>query len=164
MLDFPEAMAGVLKLGRQAVRMIEEEINGATDNPLVYFKEDGFPEDQLISAGNFHGEYVAKASDFLGFALFELGKFSEARIQRYINGKISRLPHFLIKNGGLNSGMMISQYTTAALLSESKVLVKPASIDSIVTSAGQEDHVSMGGFAARKCGMLLDNVSHILGI
>ena len=84
-------------------------MNSATDNPLVYYKQEGVEEDQLVSAGNFHGEYVAKASDFLGFALFELGKFSDARTQRYINGKISRLPHFLIRNGGLNSGMMIVQ-------------------------------------------------------
>ena len=170
-LDFPEALAGIIKTLKMTVRMIEEEMNSATDNPLVYYKQDRVEEDKLVSAGNFHGEYVAKASDFLGFALFELGKFSDARIQKYINGKVSRLPPYLIKDGGLNSGMMIVQCkpshnsdTSAALLSESKVLVKPASVDSIVTSAGQEDHVSMGGFAARKCEMLLHNISHILGI
>lgn len=108
-LDYPEALAGIIKIKHMANRMIEEEMNGATDNPLVYFKEEGFENDELISAGNFHGEYVAKASDFIGFALFELGKFSEARIQRYINGKISRLPSFLVKKGGLNSGHMITQ-------------------------------------------------------
>ena len=84
-------------------------MNSATDNPLVYYKQDRVEEDKLVSAGNFHGEYVAKASDFLGFALFELGKFSDARIQKYINGKVSRLPPYLIKDGGLNSGMMIVQ-------------------------------------------------------
>jgi histidine ammonia-lyase len=109
LLDFPEALAGIKKTLGFCWKVIEEEMNSATDNPLVYFKEDGFEEDTLVSAGNFHGEYVAKAADFLGVALFELGKFSESRIQRYINGKISRLPPFLIKNGGLNSGFMIAQ-------------------------------------------------------
>lgn len=86
-------------------------MNSATDNPLVYFTEDGFAEDTLVSAGNFHGEYVAKAADFLGMALFTIGKFSEARIERYINGRVSRLHPFLIRNGGLNSGFMIAQCT-----------------------------------------------------
>ena len=103
----------------------------------MYSKEDGFENDMLISAGNFHGEYVAKAADFMAMALFNLGKFSESRVQRYINGRTSKLPDFLVKFGGLNSGFMISQYTTASLLSESKVLVKPASVDSISTSASQ---------------------------
>jgi histidine ammonia-lyase len=92
--------------------VVENEMNSATDNPLVYFREDGFQEDTLISAGNFHGEYVAKAADFLATALFTLGKFSEARIERYVNGKVSRLCPFLIKNGGLNSGFMIAQCTS----------------------------------------------------
>lgn len=98
----------------------------------------------MISAGNFHGEYVAKAADFLAMALFSIGRFSEARIERYINGRISNLPPFLIMEGGLNSGFMITQCTSytnedtsAALLSESKVLVKPASVDSISTSSSQ---------------------------
>ena len=108
-LDFPEALAGIIKTLKMTIRMIEEEMNSATDNPLVYYKQDRVEEDKLVSAGNFHGEYVAKASDFLGFALFELGKFSDARIQKYINGKVSRLPPYLIKDGGLNSGMMIVQ-------------------------------------------------------
>ena len=108
-MDFPEALAGVLKTIRMARRMIEEEMNSATDNPLVYYKQEGVEKAELVSAGNFHGEYVAKAADFLGFALFDLAKFSEARIQKYINGKVSRLPPYLIKNGGLNSGLMILQ-------------------------------------------------------
>lgn len=111
LLDCPESLAAVKRSLAFTWRLLEEEMNGATDNPLVYFKEDGFQEDQLISAGNFHGEYVAKAADFLAFAIFELGRFSEARIQKYVNGRISRLPHFLIKNGGLNSGFMIAQCT-----------------------------------------------------
>lgn len=159
-----ESLASAAEALTFCKRIVEEEINGATDNPLVFHKEDGFEKDELISAGNFHGEYVAKASDFIGMALFNIGKFSEARCQRYINDRISELPPFLVKDGGLNSGFMIAQYTTAALLSESKVLVKPASVDSISTSASQEDHVSMGGFAARKSSTLLHNVAHILGI
>lgn len=98
---------------------------------------------------------MAKSSDFLSMALFNLARFSEARIQRYINSRTSSLPGFLIEDGGLNSGFMIVQYTSAALLSESKVLAKPASADSIITSAGQEDHVSMGGYAARKSKLML---------
>lgn len=109
LLDFPEAISGIKKTLAYCKKIVENEMNSATDNPLVYFKEDGFNEDILVSAGNFHGEYVAKAADFIGVLLFEMGKFSEARIQRYINGKISRLSPFLIKNGGLNSGFMISQ-------------------------------------------------------
>lgn len=125
----------------------------------------------MISAGNFHGEYVAKASDFLAMALFNFGKFSEARIERYINGRISKLAPFLTREGGLNSGYMIIQCrnnnildTSAALLSETKVLVKPASVDSITTSSSQEDHVSMGGFAARKCRTVIDNMAQIVAI
>ena len=99
---------------KEAKRIIEEEMNGTTDNPLIFFKEDGFENDEIISAGNFHGEYVAKSADFLAFALFDLGKFSEARIQRYINGNISKLPYFLVEKGGLNSGHMITQCTLNA--------------------------------------------------
>lgn len=104
-------------------------------------------------------------------AMFNLARFSEARIQRYVNGRTSKLPDFLVKFGGLNSGFMISQCkllnnldTSASLLSECKVLVKPASVDSISTSASQEDHVSMGGFASRKAKMICENVAYILGI
>ena len=113
-MDFPEALAGIIMSIKEAKRIIEEEMNGTTDNPLIFFKEDGFENDEIISAGNFHGEYVAKSADFLAFALVDLGKFSEARIQRYINGNISKLPYFLVEKGGLNSGHMITQCTLNA--------------------------------------------------
>ena len=90
-------------------KFINEELNSATDNPLVYSKDDGFETDMLITAGNFHGEYVAKSSDFISMGLFSIGRFSEARVQRYVNERTSCLPGFLVKEGGLNSGYMIMQ-------------------------------------------------------
>lgn len=139
--------------------VIEIEINSATDNPLIF--ED---EDKVISGGNFHGQPVALAMDFLGIALSELANVSERRIERLVNYQLNDLPAFLTKKGGLNSGFMIAQYTAAALVSENKVLAHPASVDSIPSSANQEDHVSMGTIAARKARNIAYNVSRVLGI
>lgn len=140
-------------------RIVETEINSTTDNPIV------FPETrEVISGGNFHGEPVAFAMDFLGIALAELGNISERTIYRLIDHNLSEMPSFLIERSGLHSGFMITQYTAAALVSENKVLSHPASVDSIPTSAGQEDHVSMGTIAARKARQILGNVEYIVAI
>lgn len=135
------------------------EMNAVTDNPIV-FAETG----EAISGGNFHGQYLAMGLDFLGIALAELANVSERRIERLVNPALSGLPAFLVKHGGLNSGMMIAQYTAAALVSENKVLAHPASVDSIPTSANQEDHVSMGMTSARKAREILVNTANVLAI
>ncbi|MGE5673201.1 MAG: histidine ammonia-lyase [Mycobacterium leprae] len=135
------------------------ELNAVTDNPLL-FPEDG----DVISGGNFHGQPVALAMDYLGIALAELANMGERRIERLVNPQLSGLPAFLTAKGGLNSGMMILQYTAAALVSENKVLAHPASVDSIPSSANQEDHVSMGTIAARKARQILANVTRVLAI
>lgn len=140
-------------------RVIEIEINSATDNPLIF--ED---EMRVISGGNFHGQPVALAMDFLGIAVSELANVSERRIERLVNYQLNDLPAFLTKKGGLNSGFMIAQYSAASLVSENKVLAHPASVDSIPSSANQEDHVSMGTTAARKARSIIYNVSRVLGI
>ena len=135
------------------------EINSATDNPLI------FPEqDDHVEGGNFHGEPVALPLDMLGIALSEVANISERRTERLVNGSLSRLPRFLTKRGGLNSGYMIAQYTAAAIVSENKVLAHPASVDSIPTSANQEDHNSMGSIAAKKALTILENVEKVLAV
>ena len=139
-------------------KVINTEINSVSDNPLV------FPDGQVISAGNFHGQPVALAMDFLSIATAELGNISERRIERLLNPALSGLPPFLAVQGGINSGFMISQYTAASLVSENKVLSAPASTDSIPVSASQEDHVSMGTIAARKARAVVKNVARILAI
>ena len=142
--------------------IISVEMNSATDNPLIFPNE---PEDtQVLSGGNFHGEYPAKVLDMLAIAIHELAGISERRIERLNNPSLSRLPAFLIQKGGLNSGFMIAHCTAASLVSENKVLTHPASVDSISTSAAQEDHVSMGGFAARKAIKVVENVEYCLAI
>lgn len=133
-------------------------MNSATENPLV------FPDGQVMSGGNFHGQPVAMAMDFLAIALAEFASISERRVERMVNPTLSGLPSFLIEEGGLNSGFMIAQYTAAALVSENKVLAHPASVDSIPTSANKEDHVSMGTIAARKAGQVLENVKQVAAI
>lgn len=139
--------------------IINNEINAVTDNPII------FPEtNEAISGGNFHGQYLAIGLDYLGIALAELADVSERRIERLVNPQLSGLPAFLVKNGGVNSGMMIAQYTAASLVSENKVLAHPASVDSIPTSANQEDHVSMGMTAARKGREILFNTINVLAI
>jgi histidine ammonia-lyase len=138
---------------------IEIEINSVTDNPLI------FPaEGEALSGGNFHAQPIALAMDFLGIAVAELADISERRVARLVDHKLSGLPRFLIKNSGLNSGLMIPQYTCAALVSENKVLAHPASVDSIPTSANQEDHVSMGAHAARKARTIVENAQKVTAI
>lgn len=143
--------------------VIEIELNAATDNPLLFFDGD---EVIVLSGGNFHGEPVAIAMDYLAMALTELGNISERRITRLTDEASNAhvLPAFLIKHGGLNSGFMLVQYTAAALASENKVLAHPASIDTIPTSANTEDHVSMGCTAARQVCQILDNLEYILAL
>jgi histidine ammonia-lyase len=139
--------------------VLEIEINSATDNPLV------FPDhDRMISGGNFHGQPVALALDVLAIALSELAGIAERRVERLVNPHLSGLPPFLTKRHGLHSGLMLAQYTAAALVSENKVLAHPASVDSIPTSANQEDHVSMGTIAARKAAQVLEHAQQVTGI
>lgn len=139
---------------------IEIEMNGATDNPLIFVEEE-----DVISGGNFHGQPMALSFDFLGIAIAELANISERRLERLVNPSLSNgLPAFLIENGGLNSGFMIVQYSAASLVSENKILAHPASVDSIPSSANQEDHVSMGTIAARKAGEILDNARKVVAM
>jgi histidine ammonia-lyase len=143
-----------------AEETIAVELNSATDNPLV-FVEQG----ELVSNGNFHGQPVAFALDAAAIALAEFASISERRVERLVNPSLSDgLPAFLTRDGGLNSGFMIPQYVAAALVSENKVLCHPASVDSIPTSAGQEDHVPMGNASALKCWTVLGNVERALAI
>jgi histidine ammonia-lyase len=137
--------------------IIENEISSVTDNPIVFEEED-----RIISAGNFHGQPLAIALDSLAIALAELGSISERRIYKLISGTRG-LPAFLTPNPGINSGFMIAQYATAALVSKNKQLCTPASVDSIDSSNGQEDHVSMGANAATKCFQIMNNLEDILG-
>ncbi len=135
------------------------EINSANDNPLL-FPDDGDHRE----GGNFHGQPVALPMDFMAIALSELANISERRTERLVNGTLSGLPRFLAKEGGLNSGLMIAQYTAASIVSENKVLSHPASVDSIPTSANQEDHNSMGSIAARKCLKVMQNLEVVLAV
>jgi histidine ammonia-lyase len=144
--------------------VLEREIDAATDNPLV-FADGADGEGDVLSGGNFHGEPVALALDVLAIALAELGGISERRIERLVNPDYSGLPPFLVGGAhGLNSGFMMAQVTAAALVSENKVLAHPASVDSIPTSAGFEDHVSMGVTAATKARECLRNVETVVAI
>lgn len=148
---------------KDAIKYVEDkvniEMNSATDNPLIF--ED---TKDVISGGNFHGQPMALSFDFLGIALSELANVSERRLERLVNPALSKLPGFLAKNGGLNSGFMIVQYSAAALVSENKILAHPASVDSIPSSANQEDHVSMGTIAARKAREILENTRKVLAM
>ena len=155
----PQVLGATLDTFRYVQSVIEIEINSVTDNPLVFSKEG-----EILSGGNFHGQPIALAMDFLGIALSELANIAERRINRLVNPHLSGLPPFLIDESGLESGMMIAQYTAAALVSENKILSHPASVDSIPTSADQEDHVSMGTIAARKAREILENVKNVVAI
>jgi histidine ammonia-lyase len=135
------------------------ELNATTTNPLIFADTE-----EVRLGGNFHGQPIAMAADYLSMGLAELGSVSERRIERMVNSQLSELPAFLIKNGGLNSGYMIGQYVAAALVSENKVLAHPACVDSIPTSANKEDHVSMGSIAIRQTREILDNVEHVVAI
>jgi histidine ammonia-lyase len=138
--------------------MLETEINSVTDNPIV------FDEDKAISGGNFHGQTIALPVDYAAIAAAEIGNMSDRRIYLALDEKIPGLPRLLMRETGLNSGFMITQYTTAALVSENKNLCFPASADSIPTSMGQEDHVSMGSISARKALYIISNLEKILAI
>jgi histidine ammonia-lyase len=139
---------------------VEIELNAVTDNPIIFCETD-----QVLSGGNFHGQPMALAFDFLGIAISEMANISERRIERLVNPALSNnLPAFLVENGGINSGFMIVQYSAASLVSENKVLAHPASVDSIPSSANQEDHVSMGTIAARKAGEILNNARKVVSM
>jgi histidine ammonia-lyase len=145
--------------------VVSREINAVTDNPLIFLNPEDPSGGDIISGGNFHGQPVALAMDFLGIACAELANISERRLERLVNPALSNgLPAFLVKEGGLNSGFMIVQYTAASLVSENKVLAHPASVDSIPSSANQEDHVSMGTIAARKARQILGNARTVLAL
>lgn len=135
---------------------VEIEINSVTDNPIIFDNGD------VISGGNFHGQPMALSFDFLGIAVAELANVSERRLERLVNFQLNDLPPFLVKNGGLNSGFMITQYAAASLVSENKILAHPASVDSIPSSANQEDHVSMGTIAARKSMEIINNTRRVI--
>lgn len=155
----PQVHGAVKDTLKYCKNILEIEINSVTDNPLIFTETE-----EHLEGGNFHGEPIAFASDFLKIALAELGSISERRIARIVDGNLSGLPRFLTKKGGINSGLMIAQYTAASLVSENKVLSHPASVDSIPTSANQEDHNSMGSIAARKCYEVINNVKNIIAI
>jgi histidine ammonia-lyase len=139
-------------------RIFETEINSVTDNPNIFLEEDC-----IISGGNFHGQPLALGLDFLSIAIAELGSISERRTYQLISG-LRGLPAFLVDDPGLNSGLMIPQYTAASIVSQNKQLATPSSVDSIVSSNGQEDHVSMGANGATKCFKIIENLERILAI
>ena len=158
----PQVMGACLDQSRYVRDVLLREANAVTDNPLVFAQEDG--TSYMVSGGNFHAEPVALAADALACAIAEVGAIAERRIAMLIDAGVSRLPPFLTANAGLNSGFMIAHVTAAALASENKSLAHPASVDSLPTSANQEDHVSMATFGARRLGPMLDNTAHIIGI
>jgi histidine ammonia-lyase len=155
----PQVMGACLDLLNHAAATLEIEANAVTDNPLV-FAEDG----AILSGGNFHAEPVAFAADMISMAAAEIASLSERRIAVLIDPALSGLPAFLAEEGGLNSGFMILQVAAAALVSENKTLAHPASVDTIPTSANQEDHVSMATFAARKAGDIAANAANVVAI
>ena len=155
----PQVMGAALDLLANAARTLTIEAGAVTDNPIVF--ED---EDSAISGGNFHAQPVAFAADTIAMAMCEVGSLSERRTAVLIDPKMSGLPAFLVDDGGVNSGLMIPQVTQAALVAENRSLAFPASVDSVPTSAGQEDHVSMAPIAARKAGQIARNVAGIVGV
>ncbi len=155
----PQVVGACLDQLRHAATVLLREANAVTDNPLVFAEGQA-----LISGGNFHAEPVALAADGMALAIAEVGAIAERRIAMLIDSSVSRLPPFLTSDAGLNSGFMIAHVTAAALASENKSLAHPASVDSLPTSANQEDHVSMATFAARRLQAMISNTAHILGI
>lgn len=155
----PQVVGACLDVLRHVCSVLETEANAVTDNPLVFSGSDA-----VLSGGNFHAEPVALAADYLALSIAEIGSLSERRIALLIDSHLSGLPPFLVKDGGLNSGFMMAQVTAAALASENKSLAHPASVDSIPTSANQEDHVSMATFAANRLHTMLDNTAYIVAI
>ncbi|MGC2030366.1 MAG: histidine ammonia-lyase, partial [Steroidobacteraceae bacterium] len=155
----PQVMGACLDNLTHAARVLTIEANAASDNPLV-FADTG----EAISGGNFHAEPVAFAADIIALAIAEIGAISERRLALLLDSNLSALPPFLVRDGGLNSGFMIAQVTAAALASENKSYAHPASVDSLPTSANQEDHVSMATFAARRLGEMANNTAVVVGI
>ena len=154
----PQVVGACVDQLRHAALVLLREANAVTDNPLV------MPDGQMISGGNFHAEPVALAADAMANAIAEVGAIAERRIAMLIDAGVSRLPPFLTADAGLNSGFMIAHVTAASLASENKSLAHPASVDSLPTSANQEDHVSMATFAARRLQPMISNTAHILAI
>ena len=155
----PQVVGACLDQIKHAIQILTIEANAVTDNPLV-FANDGV----MLSGGNFHAEPVALAADGLALAIAEVGAIAERRIAMLIDSNVSQLPPFLTKDAGLNSGFMIAHVTAASLASENKSLAHPASVDSLPTSANQEDHVSMATFAARRLQSMVRNTAYILSI
>lgn len=155
----PQVMGAILDLMGSAAATLEREANAVTDNPLV-FLEDG----DVISGGNFHAEPVAFAADQLALALCEIGNMSERRLSILVDPKMSGLPAFLVKDSGLNSGFMIAQVTAAALVAENRMVSHPASVDTVPTSANQEDHVSMAAHGARRLLDMAANAATVVGV
>jgi len=155
----PQVMGAALDLLRQAAATLATEANSVSDNPLVFADTD-----EVLSGGNFHAEPVAFAADMIAMALCEIGSLSERRLAMLVDPALSGLPAFLTPRPGLNSGFMIPQVTAAALVSENKQRAYPASVDSIPTSANQEDHVSMAAHGARRLMAMADNVGHVIAI
>jgi histidine ammonia-lyase len=155
----PQVMGAALDLLANAARTLVIEAGAVTDNPIVFADEDS-----AISGGNFHAQPVAFAADIIAMALCEVGSISERRVSVLVDPKMSGLPAFLTEDSGVNSGLMIPQVTAAALVSENKCLAYPASVDSIPTSAGQEDHVSMAPIAARKAGQIARNAAGVVAV
>ncbi|UCG90699.1 MAG: histidine ammonia-lyase [Candidatus Heimdallarchaeota archaeon] len=154
----PVVHGATLDTIRFVKKVVKTEINSSTDNPLI------FSSDKILSGGNFHGQPIALAMDFLGISIAELGNISERRIERLLNPTLSGLPAFLTLRSGVNSGFMVAQYTAASLVSENKHLAFPASIDSIPVSANQEDHVSMGTIAAIQTRKIIGHIQYVLAI
>jgi histidine ammonia-lyase len=155
----PQVMGASLDLLRHTARTLEIEANAVTDNPVL------FPDaDEAVSGGNFHAQPVAFAADMIAMAMCEVGSISERRTAVLVDPKMSGLPAFLVQDSGVNSGFMIAQVSAAALVSENKSLAWPASVDTVPTSAGQEDHVSMATHAARKAATIADNAAGVIGI
>ena len=159
----PQVVGACLDQLRSAAQVLMREANAVTDNPLVFPGSNGEPP-EFLSGGNFHAEPVALAADAMATAIAEVGAIAERRIAMLIDASVSRLPPFLCPEPGLNSGFMIAHVTAAALASENKSLAHPASVDSLPTSANQEDHVSMATFAARRLQPMVRNVAHIIAI
>jgi len=160
----PQVVGACLDQLRHAARILLIETNAVTDNPLVFADASGGGAGTMISGGNFHAEPVALAADGMALAIAEVGAIAERRIAMLIDSSVSRLPPFLTADAGLNSGFMIAHVTAASLASENKSLAHPASVDSLPTSANQEDHVSMATFAARRLQAMISNTANILGI
>jgi histidine ammonia-lyase len=160
----PQVMGACRDLIAQAARTLLAETNAVTDNPLVFARGASQQQDEVLSGGNFHGEPVAFAADTLALAIAEIGALAERRIALLIDATLSGLPPFLVREPGINSGFMIAHVTAAAAASENKSLAHPASVDSLPTSANQEDHVSMSTFAARRLDALAGNTATIVAI